>query len=54
MPTNSPRVSPSWSFFVGMSAVCGMGSPSGCRNKAVTANQSASAPTMAASEPVCT
>ena len=40
---------PSASFFVGMIAVCGMGSPSGRRNSAVTANQSASAPTIPAS-----
>ena len=32
-----------------MIAVCGIGSPSGCRKSAVTANQSASAPTIAAS-----
>ena len=32
-----------------MIAVCGIGSPSGRRNSAVTANQSASAPTMPAS-----
>ena len=32
-----------------MIAVCGIGSPSGCRNSAVTANQSASAPTIEAS-----
>ena len=32
-----------------MIAVCGIGSPSGWRNSAVTANQSASAPTMPAS-----
>jgi hypothetical protein len=35
----------------GMIAVCGIGSPSGCRKSAVTANQSASAPTTAASKP---
>ena len=33
----------------GMIAVCGIGMPSGCLNNAVTANQSASAPTMPAS-----
>ena len=32
-----------------MIAVCGIGSPSGCRNSAETANQSAKAPTIAAS-----
>ena len=37
------------SFFVGMIAVCGIGSPSGRRKSAVTANQSASAPTIPAS-----
>ena len=47
--TNSPRLSPSASFFSGMIAVCGIGSRIGCRNSAVTANQSASAPTMDAS-----
>jgi hypothetical protein len=31
-------------------AVCGIRRPSGCRKRAVTANQSASAPTIAASE----
>ena len=36
---------------VGMIAVCGIGRPSGWRNSAVTANQSASAPTVAASKP---
>ena len=40
---------PSWSLRFGMIAVWGMGKPSGCRKSAVTANQSASAPTMAAS-----
>ena len=38
-----------WSFLRLMIAVCGMGMPSGCLNSAVTANQSASAPTMPAS-----
>ena len=38
----------------GISAVCGIGSPSGCRNSAVTANQSAMAPTMLASAPAFT
>ena len=49
VPTKSPRPAPSWSLRVGMIAVCGMGRPSGRRNRAVTANQSASAPTMDAS-----
>jgi hypothetical protein len=48
-PTKSPRLSPSTSFFVGMIAVCGIGSPSGRRKSAVTANQSARPPTMPAS-----
>ena len=47
--TNVPRPRPSWSLRLGMIAVCGIGRPSGCRKSAVTANQSASAPTMAAS-----
>ncbi len=38
----------------GMIAVCGMGSPSGWRKSAVTANQSATAPTVAASKPAAT
>ncbi len=37
------------SLFDGMIAVCGIGRPSGWRNSAVTANQSASPPTSAAS-----
>ncbi len=49
MPTKSPRLVPSVSLRVGMIAVCGIGRPSGLRNSAVTANQSASAPTMLAS-----
>ena len=36
-------------FCLGMIAVCGIGSPSGCRNSAVTANQSAKPPTIDAS-----
>ena len=47
--TNVPSPRPSWSLRLGMMAVCGIGNPSGCRNSAVTANQSASAPTIAAS-----
>ena len=47
--TKRPSVWPSRSLRRGMIAVCGMGRPSGWRNKAVTANQSASAPTIAAS-----
>ena len=37
------------SLLRGMIAVCGIGRPSGWRNSAVTANQSASPPTIAAS-----
>ena len=48
-PTNSPSELPSWSFFLRINAVCGMGMRSGWRNSAVTANQSASPPTMPAS-----
>ena len=48
--TKVPRLAPIWSFLRGMIAVCGIGSRKGCRNSAVTANQSASAPTIAASE----
>jgi hypothetical protein len=33
----------------GMMAVCGIGTPSGCRNNATTANQSASPPIIPAS-----
>ena len=52
--TNSCRLAPSDSFRLGMIAVCGIGSPSGWRKIAVTANQSAIAPTMAASAPAFT
>ena len=41
--------SPMRSLLRGMIAVCGIGRPSGWRNRAVTANQSASPPTIAAS-----
>ena len=47
--TNSPSVSPNWSLRSGMTAVCGIGMPRGWRNRAVTANQSARAPTIDAS-----
>ena len=47
--TKSPSVSPNWSLRSTMIAVWGMGMPSGWRNSAVTANQSASPPTIAAS-----
>ena len=49
-PTNSLSAPPIWSFFFGTSAVCGIGMPIGYRNSAVTANQSASPPTMPASD----
>ena len=52
--TNDSRLRPSASLRVGMIAVCGIGSPSGERNSAVTANQSASPPTIAASAPALT
>ena len=47
--TNSPSVAPNWSLRSEMMAVWGMGRPRGRRNRAVTANQSASPPTMDAS-----
>ncbi|SKY92245.1 Uncharacterised protein [Mycobacteroides abscessus subsp. abscessus] len=47
---NSPSWSPISSFFFLIRAVCGTGMPSGCLNRAVTANQSASPPTMPASD----
>ena len=46
---NCASWSPIRSLLRGMIAVCGIGSPSGWRNSAVTANQSASPPTIAAS-----
>ena len=52
--TNWPSDRPIWSLRSGMIAVCGIGNPSGWRNRAVTANQSASAPTIAASAPAST
>ncbi len=51
---NSSRLFPNSSFLRGTSAVCGIGRPSGWRNRAVTANQSAIAPTMLASAPAFT
>ncbi len=51
---NSSRLLPNSSLRRGISAVCGIGSRSGCRNSAVTANQSAMAPTMLASAPALT
>jgi hypothetical protein len=47
--TKPARPSPIWSFLAGMIAVCGIGSRSGWRNSAVTANQSANPPTIEAS-----
>jgi hypothetical protein len=47
--TKLPRVWPIRSLRRGMIAVWGMGTPSGCRNSAVTANQSARPPTIDAS-----
>ena len=48
-PTKVDRLSPSWSFLRSMIAVCGMGSRIGCLKSAVTANQSARPPIIAAS-----
>jgi hypothetical protein len=45
----SASLAPMRSLLAGMIAVCGTGSPSGWRNSATTANQSAMAPTIAAS-----
>ena len=53
-PTNSWSPLPRSSLRRGISAVCGMGIPSGCLNSAVTANQSAIAPTIEASAPALT
>ena len=47
--TKVARLRPMRAWLRAMTAVCGMGRPSGRRNSATTANQSASAPTMAAS-----
>ena len=44
-PRTAPAPDPNRAFCRGMIAVCGIGSPSGCRNSAVTANQSAIPPT---------
>src|SRR5690554_2960859 len=49
--TKSARLSAMRSLFLGITAVRQKGMPKGCRNKATTANQSASPPTMAASAP---
>jgi len=47
--TKLPNVRPSWSLRLGRMAVWGIGMPRGWRNSAVTANQSAIPPTIAAS-----
>ncbi len=52
--TNRPSARPSRAFCCGMIAVCGIGRPSGCRNSAVTANQSAIPPTNPALALACT
>ena len=51
--TNRPRARPSRSFCAGMIAVWGMGRPSGWRNSAVIANQSATPPTNPALAAAC-
>ena len=51
---NCSRPRPRSSLRFGISAVCGIGRPSGCLNSAVTANQSAIAPTIDASAPAFT
>ena len=51
---NSPSVSPNCSLRSVMIAVWGIGTPSGWRNSATTANQSASPPTSDASAVACT
>ena len=48
-----PSERPSRAFCVGMIAVCGIGRPSGWRNRAVTANQSAMPPTNPALAAAC-
>ncbi len=51
--TKRPSARPSRSFCAGMMAVCGIGRPSGWRNSAVTANQSAMPPTNPAFAAAC-
>ena len=51
---NSPSVSAMRRWLRGMMAVCGIGRPSGRRNKATTAYQSASPPTVAAAAKAAT
>ncbi len=43
--TKPPRAAPNWSLRSTITAVCGMGNPSGWRKMATTANQSARPPT---------
>ena len=50
----SPRVAANWSLRSTTMAVWGMGSPSGWRNRATTANQSARPPTIDAAAVACT
>ena len=52
--TKVASVLANWSFRSGMTAVWGIGRPRGWRNRAVTANQSASPPTSDASAPART
>ena len=54
LPHELLQAPPRSSLRFGISAVCGIGSPSGCLNSAVTANQSAIAPTIEASAPALT
>ena len=53
LATKRPSAGPSRSFWLGMMAVCGIGMPSGWRNSAVTANQSAMPPTKPALAAAC-
>ena len=53
LATKRPSPWPSRSFWRGMMAVCGIGRPSGWRNSAVTANQSAMPPTTPALAAAC-
>ncbi len=53
LATKRPSARPSRAFCAGMMAVCGIGRPSGWRNSAVTANQSATPPTKPAFALAC-
>ncbi len=53
LATKRPSARPSRAFCAGMMAVCGIGRPSGWRNSAVTANQSAIPPTNPALAAAC-